>query len=151
MTISMDLIKQLRTETGARIMDCKKALEATNGNLEEAKKEVAAKGLARAEKTADRETGVGYVASYTHANGNIGTLVELLCETDFVAANEAFRQLAQDLAMQVASMAPENIEELLAQDFIKGDQTVAMTIKALTGKIGEKMVLSRIERFAIAA
>jgi len=151
MSISMDLIKQLRAETGARIMDCKKALEATAGDLEAAKEQVKAKGLARAEKAADRETSVGYVASYTHATGLIGTLVELLCETDFVAANEEFRQLAQDLAMQVAAMAPENMEDFLAQDFIKGDQSVEMTIKALSGKIGEKMVLARFERFAIGA
>lgn len=150
MAISMDLIKQLREETGARIMDCKKALEEANGDLTAAKKVVEAKGLDRAEKTTDRVTAVGYVASYTHATGMIGSLVELLCETDFVAANEEFRQLAKDLAMQVAALAPENEAELLAQDFVKDpSKTVEMTIKALSGKIGEKMLLGRFARFAV--
>ena len=149
MAISMDLVKQLRVETGARILDCKKALEKADGDLALAKKHVEEKGLARAEKKADRETGVGYIASYTHITGSIAAMVELLCETDYVAANDEFRQLAKDLAMQVVAMSPADKEELLAQDFIKGDATVEMTVKALSGKIGEKMTLSRFERFAV--
>jgi len=150
MAISMDLIKQLREETGARIMDCKKALEEANGDLAKAKEAVAAKGLARAEKTSDRQATIGYVASYTHATGLIASLVELLCETDFVAANEEFRQLAKDLAMQVAALAPADQAEFLAQEFVKNpSQTVEMTIKALSGKIGEKMLIGRFARFAV--
>lgn len=150
MAISMDFIKQLREETGARILDCKKALEEANGDLAAAKKVVEAKGLARAEKSTDRVAAVGYVSSYTHATGMIGSLVELLCETDFVAANDEFRQLAKDLAMQVAAMAPADEAEFLAQDFVKDpSKTVEMTIKALSGKIGEKMQLGRFARFAV--
>ena len=146
----MESIKKLRQETGARIMDCKKALEEAKGDLKLAKKYVQEKGLARAEKSTDREAGVGYIASYTHATGQIASLVELLCETDFVAANEEFRQLAQNLAMQVAAMNPQDKEELLKQDFIReSGQTVDMVIKALSGKIGEKIVLGRFMRFVV--
>ena len=150
MAISTELVKQLRQETGARIMDCKKAFEEAKGDLKLAKKYVQEKGLARAEKSGDRETAVGYIASYTHATGQIASLLELQCETDFVAQNEEFRQLAKDLAMQVVAMNPEDNATLLAQDFIRDNgQSVEMTIKALSGKIGEKFVLSRFVRFMI--
>ncbi len=150
MTISMELIKQLRQETGARIMDCKKALEEAKGDLKLAKKYVEEKGLARAEKSSDRETAVGYIASYTHTTGQIASLVELCCETDFVAKNEEFQQLAKNLAMQVVAMNPQDKAELLAQDFIRdGGENVERTIKALSGKIGEKIVLTRFTRFMI--
>lgn len=149
MAIDTNLVKQLRQETGARIMDCKKALEEAKGDLKLAKKYVEEKGLARAEKSTDREVAVGYIASYTHATGQIASLLELLCETDFVAANEEFRDLAKNLAMQVAAMDPQSKEEFLAQDYIRGEQNVEMTIKALSGKIGEKMLLGRFKRFAV--
>lgn len=150
MAISTELVRQLRQETGARIMDCKKALEEAQGDLQLAKKYVQEKGLARAEKSSDRETAVGYIASYTHATGQIASLLELQCETDFVAQNEEFRQLAKDLAMQVVAMDPEDNATLLNQDFIRDNgQSVEMTIKALSGKIGEKFVLSRFVRFMI--
>ena len=150
MAITTEQVKQLRQETGARIMDCKKALEDAKGDLKLAKKYVQEKGLARAEKSTDREAGAGYIASYTHATGQIASLVELLCETDFVAANEEFRQLAKNLAMQVAAMAPQSKDEFLAQDFIRdSEHNVEMTIKALSGKIGEKIVLGRFVRFVV--
>ena len=150
MAISTELVKQLRQATGARIMDCKKALEDANGDLKLAKKYVQEKGLARAEKSSDRETAVGYIASYTHATGQIASLVELRCETDFVANNEEFRQLAKNLAMQVVAMDPQDNAALLAQDFIRDSgESVELTIKALSGKIGEKIVLTRFERFMI--
>jgi elongation factor Ts len=150
MAITMELIKKLRQQTGARIMDCKKALEEAKGDLKLAEKYVQEKGLARAEKSTDREAGVGYIASYTHATGQIASLVELLCETDFVAANEEFRQLARNLAMQVAAMSPQDKEEFLQQDFIRAsDQSVDMAIKALSGKIGEKIILGRFVRFVV--
>jgi len=146
----MELVKQLRQETGARIMDCKKALEDAKGDLKLAKKYVQEKGLARAEKSSDRETVVGYIASYTHATGQIASLVELCCETDFVAKNEEFQQLAKNLAMQVVAMNPQDKAELLAQDFIRDSgESVERTIKALSGKIGEKIVLTRFKRFMI--
>ena len=90
MSFSVADVKKLREETGAGMMDCKKALDAAKGNYEEAKEIVRQKGLARAEKKADRETKEGYIASYVHATGKTASLVEILCETDFVARNEEF-------------------------------------------------------------
>jgi len=98
----MNELKNLREETGARVMDAKRALEEAKGDYAKAKKLVEEKGLARAEKTADRETKTGYVASYVHGNGQVASLVELVCETDFVAQNSEFRKLANEIAMQVA-------------------------------------------------
>jgi len=150
MAISMDQIKKLREITGARILDCQKALQEADGDLDKAIAAVEAKGLARAEKNQDRETKVGYVATYTHNTGMVGAMVEMLCETDFVAKNEEFRQMTRDIAMQVAAMGAENVADLLQQDFIKDpEKTVDLLIKSLSGKIGEKMILSRFERFAI--
>jgi elongation factor Ts len=152
MPISMDQIKKLREITGARILDCQKALQEADGDLDKAVSIVEAKGLARAEKNQDRETKVGYVATYTHNTGMVAAMVEMLCETDFVASNEEFRQMTRDIAMQVTAMGAESVEDLLAQDFIKDpEKTVELVIKTLSGKIGEKMILSRFERFAIGA
>ncbi len=150
MSISMDDIKKLREETGARIMDCKKALEEAAGDMKKAKALVEAKGLARADKTADRETKEGFIASYVHNNGLIGALVEIQCETDFVAANDEFRSMARDVAMQVAAMNPENVEDLLAQDFIKDpSKTIDVLIKSVSGKVGERMILTRFIRYEV--
>src|SRR3972149_7279873 len=125
MAFSMKDLKKLREETGARVMDAKKALEEAKGNFAKAKQLVEEKGLARAEKTADRETKAGYVASYVHNNGQVASLVEMVCETDFVAQNEEFRALGRDIAMQVASMSPKDVKELLEQEFIRDDsQTI---------------------------
>ncbi len=152
MPISMDQIKKLREITGARILDCQKALQEAEGDLDKAVAIVEAKGLARAEKSQDRETKVGYIATYTHNTGMIAAMVEMLCETDFVAKNEEFRQMARDIAMQVAAMGAESVTDLLQQDSIKDpEKTIELVIKALSGKIGEKMTLSRFERFAVGA
>jgi elongation factor Ts len=147
---SMDDLKQLREETGARIMDCKKALEETEGDLAEAKEFIADKYLSRAEKKQDRATKEGYIASYVHNNGKVGALVEVQCETDFVARNEEFRTMARDLAMQVAAMNPADIEELLEQEFIKDpSMDIETYVKSVSGKIGERMVVSRISRLEV--
>lgn len=144
-------VKKLREETGAGIMDCKHALEEAEGDYQQAQKAVKAKGLARAEKkTAEREAGKGYLGCYVHATGEIGGVAELLCETDFVARGEEFQELAKEIAMQVAAMAPENNEELLAQEAIKhGETTIETLIKELSGKTGEKIALGRFWRMQI--
>jgi len=151
MAISMDDIKKLRAETGAGVMDAKKALTESDGDYKKAVEWVKQKGLARAEKKADRETKEGYVATYLHANGKVAAMVEVLCETDFVARNEEFRALAYDIAMQIASMAPENVEELMAQDAIKPDRegTIEENLKGLSGKIGENMTIQRFVRYSV--
>jgi elongation factor Ts len=150
MSFSMDDLKKLREETGARVMDAKKALEEAKGDFAKAKKIVEEKGLARAEKTADRETKAGYVAHYIHSNGMIGSLVEMVCETDFVAKNEEFQKLGREIAMQIASMNPSDVKELLSQEFIRdGSVTIEHLVKALSGKIGEKMEVRRFVRFEV--
>lgn len=152
MAVTMEQVKELRESTGARILDCKKALEEANGDMKKAQEIVEAKGLSRAEKKEDRETKEGYIAAYTHNTGKIAALVEVACETDFVAANEEFRQMVKDIAMQVVAMNPESKEELLAQDFIKDpDKTVELLIKSTSGKIGEKMELVRFQRLEIGS
>ena len=148
--ISMADVKKLREETGARILDCKKALDEAVGDFNQAKKIVGAKGLARAEKKQNRETLAGLIAVYSHMTGKIGAIVELQCETDFVAKNEEFKTLARDIAMQVVAMNPENVEELLDQEFIKDPAvTIEKLIKSLSGKTGEKMILNRFQRFEL--
>ncbi|MBW7955849.1 translation elongation factor Ts [Patescibacteria group bacterium] len=142
-------IKNLREETGAGMMDCKKALEESNGDMEKAREWVRQRGLAKAEKKADRETKEGYIASYVHNTGKVAAMVEILCETDFVARNPEFQEMARNVAMQVASMNPATVEELLAQDFIRGDQTIEELVKGLSGKIGEKFVVSRFVRYEV--
>src|SRR6185369_8023084 len=114
-------IKALREETGAGMMDCKKALEESNGDMDKAREWVRQRGLAKAEKKADRETKEGYIASYVHNNGKVAAMVEILCETDFVARNPEFQEMARNVAMQAASMNPANVEELLTQDYIRGE------------------------------
>jgi len=143
-------IKALREETGAGMLDCKKALEESAGDMEKAREWVRQRGLARAEKTADRATPEGYIASYVHNNGKIAALVEILCETDYVARNPEFQEMAKHVAMQVASMNPASIEELLAQEFIRNpDTTIEELVKSLSGKIGEKFVVNRFVRYEV--
>lgn len=150
MSISMKDVKKLREETGARILDCKKALESADGDFKKAIAIVAEKGLARAEKNVDRETKSGLITSYVHNNGLVAAMVEIQCETDFVAQNDEFKKMAYDIAMQITAMGPENVEELLKQDFVKEpSKTVELALKALSGKIGEKMVIKRFVKYVV--
>jgi elongation factor Ts len=143
-------IKTLREETGAGMMDCKKALEESNGDMEAAKEWVRQRGLTKAEKKSDRETGEGYIAAYVHSTNKIAALVEIRCETDFVARNPEFQEMARGVAMQVASMNPANVQELLEQDFIKDPSLkIEELVKGLSGKIGEKFVVQRFSRFEV--
>jgi len=143
-------IKKLREATGAGMMDCKKALETSEGDYEKALAWIDERQLARAEKKADRETEEGYIASYVHSNNKVAALVEINCETDFVARNEEFQAMARNVAMQVVSMNPENVAELLKQDFIKDPgQDIEHYVKAVSGKIGEKFVVKRFARYEV--
>lgn len=143
-------IKKLREETGAGMMDCKKALDEAKGNYDEAIEVVRQRGLAKAEKKADRETKEGYIASYVHANNKVAAMVEILCETDYVARNEEFQAMARDVAMHVVAMNPENVEALMKDDFVKDpDKTVDELVKGVSGKIGEKFVVNRFSRYEV--
>ena len=150
MPIKAAEIKKLRQETGAGVMDCQKALQESGGDWDKALAWIKQKGLANAEKKADRQTSEGYVGSYVHSNGKLAALVELQCETDFVARGEEFRQLAGEISMQVAAMAPASAEDLLAEELVKRPgTTVAIAIKELSGKIGEKMQLGKFVRLQV--
>ena len=150
MSYSAADIKTLRELTGAAIMDCKKALEEANGDMKKAEELVKARGLAKAEKKSDRETKEGYIASYVHANNRVAALVEIMCETDFVARNPEFQAMAKEVAMQVTAMNPANVEELLAQEYLRdGSLTIEQLVKQLSGKIGEKFVVNRFVRYSV--
>jgi len=151
MAITMEQIKKLREETNAGVMDAKKALEESKGDMKKAKAWIEAKGLARAEKkSAERDAANGVVYSYVHHNYLSGALVELACETDFVARTDEFLVLAKDLAMQITANNPENVKGFLAEEFIKDpSRKIEEVIKGVSGKLGEKVELKRFVRYAV--
>lgn len=138
----LELLKKLREETGAGVMDCKKALEENSNDLEKAKEQLARLGLEKAAKKADREIKAGMVDAYLHTTGRVGAVVALGCETDFVARTEDFKKLARELAMQAAAMKPKDVEELLSQAYIRdASKTVKDLLIALSAKVGENIVV----------
>ncbi len=194
-TITAKDVAALRQRTGAGMMDCKNALEETKGDIEKAIDLLRKKGIAKAEKRADRGATEGLVGSYVHFNGKVGVLVEVNCETDFVARTQDFQDLVRDLALHVASANPVavSIEDvpaelmerekgiyraqaaesgkpekiwdkmvegkvkkfyqervLLEQPFVKDDkQTIGQLVKAVSGKVGENVVVRRFVRFQL--
>lgn len=149
MKINSSEIQKLRKETSFGIMECKKALADARGNFKKARQLLAKKGAMKAEKRKDRVTTCGMVEAYIH-DGKIGSIVILGCETDFVARNKQFKALAHDIAMQIASMDPKNIKELLNQTFIKDqDITVNKLIKDHVGKIGENIQIIDFKRLSL--
>jgi len=149
MAVDVNLVKQLREETGAGIADCKNALEESAGDMAKAKEILKQKGLDKAGAKSDREAGEGIVEAYSH-NGKIGVLVELRCETDFVAKTEDFKTLAHELALQIASMNPEDAEGLLKQDYVRDPSIkVEDLIKMSISKLGENIRVASISRIAL--
>lgn len=145
--ISSQDIAKLRTETGAGVMACKKALEETGGDFEKAKAYLAANAEAIAKKKQDRAAEQGIIESYLHGS-RIGVLLELSCESDFVAKNDEFKELAHSLAMQIASMNPENIADLLSEPYIKDEKiTIKNLIEQAIAKIGENIQIRRFIRY----
>ncbi len=143
-------VAKLRTETGAGVMECKKALQDAGGDYEKAKSLIKERGLVRAAKKSDREANQGLVESYIHGGGRIGALVELSSETDFVARNDDFKDLARDIAMQVAAMEPTDVDELLKQPYIKdAGKTIGDLVTALAASTGENVHVRRIARFEL--
>mgnify|MGYP002511518585 CR=1 FL=1 len=151
MGISLELIKELRERTSAGINDCKKALAETNGDIDKAADFLREKGLAAAAKKAGRIASEGIVESYIHAGGRIGVLLEVNCETDFVAKNEVFRSFVKDVAMHIAAVNPLYIskEDVPAEDIEK--ERAVLRAQALNEgkpeKIVDKMVEGRIAKF----
>jgi len=150
MKITTDQIKQLREQCGAGIMECRRALEECDGNVERAREFLKKKGLEVAEKKKEREVKSGIIEAYTHCGGQVVAVVELLCETDFVARNEEFKDLAHELAMQVAAMKPNSVEELLKQEYIRdASKTIGDLLTEAIGKIRENIKIGRIARFEL--
>jgi len=150
MTISTEQVKTLREKIGAGVLECRKALVEAEGDEKKALQILQKKGLEVAEKKKERETKQGIIEAYTHCGGKVVGVVELLCETDFVARNEDFKSLVHELAMQVAAMAPKNVEELLKQEYIRdASKTVGDLVTELIAKIRENIKVNRIARFEL--
>ena len=148
--ISAKEVQRLRQETGAGMMDCKRALEQAGGDYGKAKVILRELGFERAQRNADRVAAQGLVVAYVHANGRFGVLVELNSETDFVARSPEFRELAREIAMQVGAMAPESVEDLLTQPYIRdGSKTVQDLVTALAAKVGENIKVHRFARYEL--
>ena len=162
-----NLIKELRDKTGAGIMACKSALESTDGDIEKAVSVLQEQGIALARKKSGRSANEGIISSYIHANSKIGVLLEINCETDFVAKTEDFIDLAHQITMQIAAMTPIYIDaenetndkdieptsenSLLQQVFIKdSEKTIKSLIEETSGKLGENIQIKRFQRFAIS-
>jgi len=145
--IKLEQIKKLRDKTKAGVMDCRTALEECGGDFQKACEWLRKKGIAAAGKRAGRQTNNGVVEAYVHPDSRIASVVELACETDFVARNQEFKKLAHELVLQVAAMAPKNIEELLKQPWIRDEKkTIGDLIKETIAKVGENIVVRRIFR-----
>ena len=166
MEVTVDMIKDLRQKTGAGIMDCKRALEEASGDTQQAEELLRHKGLADAAKRVGRETREGLVECYVHTGGRLGALVEVNCETDFVARTPELKELAHDLAMQVAAMPSTSYVErsevddadsrpteevcLLEQSYIKDpSRTVQDVVQELGARVGENVRVRRFCRFAL--
>jgi elongation factor Ts len=149
-TISADDIRKLREATGAPVMRAKKLLEELNGDMQKAEEILMKEGFEKTEKRLDRETSQGIIDTYIHHSGKMAVMVELLCETDFVAKNELFRELAHNISIQVASLGTTDKEKLLEEDFIKDpSRKVGDMIKEVIAKTGENVQLGRVIRLEL--
>ncbi|NUO82402.1 translation elongation factor Ts [candidate division KSB1 bacterium] len=151
MAVSADVVKQLREQTGAGIMDCKAALTASDGDIDKAIEWLRKKGAASAEKKSGRATNEGVVEAYIHPGSRLGVLIEVNCETDFVAKTEAFKTLAKDLAMQVAAANPRVIKrEDMPQDVVAKEMEIYRTQASNENKpasVQERIAQGKLEKF----
>jgi len=148
--INADLVKQLREKTGASMMDCKKVLEEANGDETKATEILKEKDKLTAMKKSGRTADQGVIEAYIHANAKIGVLLELKCETDFVAKNNEFKELAHEVAMHIAGMNSKDPETLLTEPFIKNPSiTIKDVIEAKIGKLGENIKLEKFIRYEL--
>lgn len=142
-------VQKLREETGAGIMDCKKALDQAKGDYQLALKVLAEAGIAKAAKKGERVTGAGHLEAYIHG-GRVGVLLDVRAESDFVTRSEDFREMAKNLALHIAAVAPETVEALLQQPYVKDDSlTVENYVKGVIAKLGENIKIERFSRFAL--
>ncbi|MBI5220556.1 MAG: translation elongation factor Ts [Candidatus Liptonbacteria bacterium] len=147
-SVNVDLIQKLRDFTGAGVMECKKVLEEAGNDWDRAVSLIRERGLVKIEKRADRETGAGVIRTYVH-NDRIGVLVDLRAETDFVVRSDPFQELAKNLAMHIAAMAPQDLEQLVSQPYYRDESiTVGDAIKDVITRVGENIrvrAFSRLE------
>lgn len=147
--ITIDQIKQIRQETGVSIAECQKALKEAKGDLKKAKEILKKWGRDLAEKKEEKETKQGIVESYIHPGKRIGVLVELRCESDFVARSEEFKQLAHELCLQIAAMDPKKTS-LMRQSWIRDEtKTVKELIEEYVAKLGENIITKRFIRYEL--
>lgn len=151
MSITADMVKTLRDKTGVGMMDCKKALQETEGDMEKAQEFLRKKGLADASKRSGRSTSEGLIEAYIHVGSQIGVMVELNCETDFVARNDQFKGLARDIAMHIAASAPLYVsrEEVPAEQ-IEKEKEILLAQPDMASKpeaVREKIIVGRIEKY----
>ena len=150
MEINAATIKELRDETGASIMMIKRALTEANGDRKRALEVLKSLGEVTADKKGSRETHAGRVEAYVHTGARVGVLLELRSETDFVSRNEQFGKLVHDIAMHIAAMAPESVEVLLEQPYIKDEtKTIASLVKAASANFGERLEIKRFARYEL--
>jgi elongation factor Ts len=150
MQINLNDLKKLRSETAAGVSDIRQALEDAKGDYEKAKKLLIERGLEKAAKKEGKETSQGVVESYIHAGGKVGVLVELRCETDFVARTDEFKGLAHELTLQIAAMNPKDVATLLDSAYIR-DPKVAIKdlVKQTIAKVGENITVARFIRMQL--
>lgn len=150
MAITTDQIKKLREATGGGIADCRKALEEAGGDEKKATDLLRGWGIDKAASKAGREVGQGLVETYIHGGGKVGAIVEINCETDFVARTDEFKALAHEVAMQVSAMDPKDVEELSKQEYIRDtSKTIGDLVKEAIAKLGENIVIKRFMRFEL--
>lgn len=148
--IDLKAIKKLRDETSASIADCRKALDESDGDYKNALEWLKKRAAQIAAKKADREMAEGIIEAYIHQNGKVGVLVQLSCETDFVAKTDEFKNLGREIGMQIAAMDPKDVEALLKQEYIRDSSTTMDgLIKNVIGKIGENITVKKFVRFEI--
>lgn len=148
--IDLKAIKKLRDATSASIADVRHALDESNGDEKKALEWLKKRAAEIAAKKADRETGEGLIEAYIHGAGKVGVLVEILCETDFVAKTDEFKKLTKEVAMQIAAMNPEDVDSLLKQEYIRdSSQTIEQLVKGVIGKLGENITVKRFVRFEL--
>lgn len=147
--VNVDDIKKLRQETGAGVAACREALSESSGDMSHAKEYLKKKGLDQASSKSEREVKAGMIETYSHG-GRIGVIVEVLCETDFVAKTEDFKMLAHEVAMQIASMNPKDVSELMEQEYIRDStQKVSDIVKTTVSKLGENIQIGKFARIAL--
>ena len=149
MNLSLDTLKKLRNDTSAGVSDCRQALEDADGNYDKAKKLLLARGLEMAAKKEGKETSQGVVEAYVH-QGKVGVLVEVRCETDFVARTDEFKSLAHEIALQVAAMNPKDVSVLLESPYIREPKlTIADLVKQTIAKVGENIAVAQFTRIQL--